>query len=168
MSHEKCKYAEDNIRNIIPGLYLGNLSAARDRELLKKYEIRFIICAMLDLDKTLIFNDIKYLHVPIKDNMVITIDTNDLFDYTDRYIERNIINGNILVHCKNGHHRSASIIGSYILKHYEITFNELVKFVNNKRNCAFRRDTNMMKALYTRFNDKIVKVVKKDKYVEFI
>ena len=121
---------------------------------------------MLDLDT--VFGDINYLHIPIKDNMVNTIDTNHLFDYTDQFIESNIKNGNILVHCKKGHHRSASIIGSYIIKHHDISFNNLVKYVNNKRNCAFRRDTNMMKALFRRFNKKSnIVVIKKDRHVEF-
>lgn len=168
MIHDQCLYEEDDINEIIPGLYLGNLNAARNKKLLDKYNIKFIICAMLDINKTVIYSNVKYLHVPIKDYMIPTIDTNDLLDYTTRYINDNLKNGNILVHCKRGHHRSASIVGDYMLSKYRIKFDNMIKYINTKRNCAFRRDTNMTKRLYERHSGIIDYNINKGKYITFI
>lgn len=144
--NNKCIYNENDIDMIVPGLYLGNFNVSNNLNALKKYNIKYIIRATLQGGN--IYPDFHYLHVPIKDYMVNTIDTDHLFMYTGLYIQKNIFNGNILVHCKKGHHRSACIIAAFLFKTLNIPYETILQYINSIRNCALRRDTFMMRGLY--------------------
>lgn len=141
-----CKYNENDIDEIVPGLYLGNLESSNNLQILNRHNIKYIIRATLDLG--IIYKHIKYLHVPIKDYMVDTLDTDDLFSFTSNYITDNIFKGNILVHCKKGHHRSATIIAAFLYTSLKLPYNTVLQHINNKRYCSLRRDTFMMRGLY--------------------
>lgn len=144
--NNKCKYIENDIDVIVPGLYLGNFDSSNDFGILEKYKIKYIIRATLQ--KGTIFPQIHYLHVPIKDHMIDTINTDHLFTYTGLYIQKNIFKGNILVHCKKGHHRSACIIAAFLFKNLNLPYEIILQYINSIRNCALRRDTLMMRGLY--------------------
>jgi protein-tyrosine phosphatase len=146
VKNDKCLHPENYMDEIVPGLFLGSIEATYDLNILKANNIKYIICVMSEFNIPN-YTELKYLHVPIKDNMVHTIDTNDLFNYTNNYIKTNLLKGNILVHCKKGHHRSASVVASYIFVKYGIELDVIINRINIVRKCAFRRDTSMVKLL---------------------
>lgn len=148
--NKRCIFKENDIDLILPGLYLGNLVASNNVKLLEKYNIKFIMRAQLE--GGIQYSHINYLHVPIKDNMVNTIDTINLFDRTSNYIDawlkQKNNNENILIHCKKGHHRSGTIIAAFMYSKLGLNYEQVIKYINNRRPCALRRDTQMMRELY--------------------
>ncbi|MDX1700289.1 MAG: dual specificity protein phosphatase, partial [Melioribacteraceae bacterium] len=56
-------------------------------------------------------------------------------------------NKNILVHCKKGHHRSAAVVGAFLIKHFNLDYKLVTQYINNIRPCALRKDKCMVKSL---------------------
>ena len=57
-------------------------------------------------------------------------------------------NKSVLVHCKRGHHRSASIIAAFLMKNIGVDYLSSMAYINNIRPCALRRNTCMVKGLF--------------------
>jgi protein-tyrosine phosphatase len=78
-------------------------------------------------------NDFKYLHIPME--------SNDSFDISEacfkgwNFINENINNGSVLVHCNAGCHRSATVVVGYLAKKLNMTVNNSFNYVHNKRHC---------------------------------
>lgn len=146
----------DNYNEIIQNLFLGNIKAANDENFLKKYKIKYII--NLSNEKINIFPTIKYKHINIEDDPSTNI--YKYFDTCTSIINNCLSNNNsILINCKQGLSRSASIIVAYFIKIKKLSVSESYDVVNNKRsiniNFGFLEQLNQY-ALYNKKKNKHV------------
>jgi len=124
---------EHNATQIIKNLWVGNYYAALDLEFLHKNNIQYILNITPDIP--CVHKHIHYLRFGIHDYQLryqcVSIETIDrLVQFIQNGIDNNF---GVLVHCKHGHHRSASIILAYLLKHKSLSFDEGCQYIRYKR-----------------------------------
>lgn len=129
---EKIKTFFNGPTYIIDNIYLGNIIDALNIYSLKKNNIKYIVNVSNKIPNIYI-NHIKYYNVIINDNNIEHIEP-----YINKTLEfiktnRDKGDGNILVHCKMGASRSASIILSYLMMENEMDLNEAIDYVRDKR-----------------------------------
>lgn len=114
---------------ILPFLYIGNQTHATNEGLLRRLKITNIINCTTHVENK--FEDfIEYTNVPVLDNDH-SIDT--YFNISYRQIEEvRRTSGRILVHCEAGISRSTTIVISYIIRRYNMSFKNAFKYVANK------------------------------------
>jgi len=149
MKNDICTYKENNVDEILPNLWLGNYQSSLDIRFLKKNNIRYVI----RLTKTVYreYPDIIYINIPISDDELCNenIDFTGIFNKTSDFIKEVLVNNyGILVHCKRGHHRSASIVAAFLIKYIKVDYTTSISYINNIRKCALRRNTCIGKNLY--------------------
>uniref|UniRef100_A0A1B6CCD1 Uncharacterized protein n=1 Tax=Clastoptera arizonana TaxID=38151 RepID=A0A1B6CCD1_9HEMI len=122
-----------NLDNIEVGLWLGNLTAASDLETLEKYKINYILtvdsCPLPQNITTL--PGIRNLFIQVTD-----IPQEDLlcnFNNTFEFIKTGQEYGCVLVHCYFGVSRSVSVVIAYLMKKYQISFDEALERVKSRR-----------------------------------
>jgi len=158
---ESPTHIDNDIDTIIDGkLYLGNEQSASDENILETKGIQHILNVSHDCDvPTTLYAQlgIKYMHVPIKDNSDAPI--GDYIDSMLKFISNAISkNEPILVHCRKGWSRSATVVIAYIIANGRPTKNELcasytdaLKYVGKRRKsiqpnlgfCMFLNDRSM-------------------------
>lgn len=133
-------YTEDDEGvEICKNLYLGSAAAAMNIEWLESETINFIINCTPDVlcyynsKENKYFNKQDYNNVTEKTYLRVQISDSDdvdlkqYFDDCHNFIDNALKNGEkVLVHCLLGRSRSASIVASYIMKKYEMRFNEVL------------------------------------------
>lgn len=137
---QKCTIPEYDVNEVIPNLWLGNLKSAYNFDFLNKYNIKYVITIMDEFDENYRYNNINYMNIPLKDANICSIDNLfPLFDKTSKFINYALKNNKgILVHCKNGHHRSAAIVSAYLIKNKNIDYNVATSYIRKLRPCALR------------------------------
>jgi len=150
------KGTENDVDEILPGLFLGNEKSSYNKEFLKKYNIKYIIRIMPEFDFTKQEPKITYYHIPIKDSKscndthVKNLSYNYFFKYVINLIHNLMLrrDGNILVHCKRGHHRSASAVSAYLVKYYNLSYQQSVTYIKKIRPFSLRKNSCIMNELY--------------------
>ena len=143
-------FLEKDVNEIIPNLWLGNCKAAYDKGFLFKYNIKNIITIMDNFDEQFRFSHITYLIIPLSDKNICSKNVFNIFESTNEFIDNSLkCNNPILVHCKRGHHRSASIIAAYLIKYLNINYNVAINYINYLRPLALRRDTCISRGLFS-------------------
>lgn len=122
-----------NLDCIEPGLFIGNLTAATDVVVLELHHINHI----LTVDSCPLPRKITMLP-GIKTKFLQVTDTprEDLlthFENTSDFIKAGQEQGVVLVHCYFGVSRSATIVTAYIMRKYELSFEDAVERVKSKR-----------------------------------
>lgn len=150
------KGKENDVDEIIPGLFLGNQKSSYDKTFLKKYNIKYIIRIMPEFDFNKKDPDIMYYHIPIRDSKTcnnshsVKVDYQQMFNQLttliDELLERH--NGNILVHCKRGHHRSAAVVAAYLVKYKGFSYQEAINYIKKIRPYALHKTSCIMNELY--------------------
>ena len=135
-------YIKDNI-------WLGNRHSALDKDFLREKKIRVII----NCSKNLEFTDKKgiiKIRIPIDDDLR-TKSNQDMYNEylkiipkLKKYIDKN---SNILVHCRAGMQRSASVIAAYLMNYHRYGIDRSINFIRSKRSVAFRPGPNFNIAL---------------------
>jgi hypothetical protein len=123
---------------IIPGLFLGNLTAATDPEFFKKNSIRHVICCC---EETKPFPNVEYRHIPLSDaadDELFKDDNHETFgtarNRANAFIDYALKNNfPVLVHCNAGASRSATIVISYLMHRNNLSFEEAYVYVKTKR-----------------------------------
>ncbi|XP_021937206.1 dual specificity protein phosphatase MPK-4-like isoform X2 [Zootermopsis nevadensis] len=122
-----------NLDCIEPGVWLGNLTAATNVEELQLHHINHI----LTVDSCPLPRKITMLPgVKVKFLQVTDSPREDLlthFEDTYEFIKAGQEQGVVLVHCYYGVSRSAAVIIAYIMKKYELSFEDAVERVKSKR-----------------------------------
>lgn len=140
---------EKDVNEIIPNLWLGNCKAAYDKGFLMKYNIKYIITIMENFEEPFRLNCITYFIIPMNDKKLCSKNMINIFESTTDFIFKALKeNSPILVHCKRGHHRSASVIAAYLIKYLKINYVVAINYINFLRPYALIRDTCMSKGLY--------------------
>lgn len=131
-----------NYDEIIPRLFLGNYQASLDKNFLEKNNIKYIIRVIPEFHNLMFYN-VKYIHVPMKDDLICGYQLDGLFNFISDLIYNILVNTNssILIHCKKGHHRSANMVAAFLIKYRGYSFNEAFNHINKIRPCALRRET---------------------------
>lgn len=128
-----------NQNEIEKNLWLGDYRSSSDKEFLKTQNIRLVV----NLSKNLNFIDldnIEKYRVPIHDNRSHESDVGmithfpDIYKKIDYYLSNNM---GVLVHCRAGMQRSATIIALYLMKKRKLDFENAKKFIRSKRCIAF-------------------------------
>jgi protein-tyrosine phosphatase len=138
--------------HIIDKIYLGNAVNAASYYKLKDANIGLIINVTSEI--TNFYEDqFEYLRYPILDNGKEKISDylldsyNNIIEYMATHPDQNI-----LVHCYMGASRSVSIIVFYMMKHYDMNFDDAFNIVSSKKEIA---------NISTRFRDDIIEVITK-------
>lgn len=100
-------------------LFLGDIDAAQDIELLRRYQIR----AVVNISATVYPRqlNINYLDIEMHDR--IGEDIRDAISKSNPFIHRHLENGsNVLVHCRVAISRSPTLIAAYLLQYYADQF----------------------------------------------
>ena len=127
-------FPESDVTEIMPNLWLGNCKAAYDRGFLYKYKIDVIITIREEFDQTKRVNGIKYIIVPVKDTHTCNINFIPIFDKLSSIINTSLKNNKgVLVHCKNGHHRSAAVIAAYMIKYVNYDYLNAIQRIKKLR-----------------------------------
>ena len=131
---------------IIDNIWLGNWKAAHDHNFFTNNNIEFVINATDTIPNKFPF--INYSTFPIKDITACQQDMMEIIETGADIINKTVLeNKPILVHCKRGHHRSASMVAFYLMKYHNMTLIEAVYVIKKYRPTAFRRMTCMLKTL---------------------
>ena len=167
MFKDICSFKECDVNEIIPKLWLGNYKSSLNHNFIYDNNIKFILRLHQNINfnvhdpniiKTNIGyiyskNNIIYYHIPIEDEFTCSLNIFELFDSTTKFIRTAIkLNKAILVHCKRGHHRSASVVAAYLIKYKIMNYKNAVEYINHLRKCALRRNTCMTRGLFDYYN----------------
>lgn len=139
---------ENEMDEIVEGLYLGNYRAAYNKEELDKHNIKYIINITDKIECP--FNDIKYLYIPIRDkyscnpksSYYIVRNYLKAFDFINNVLDNK---QNILIMCARGHSRSASIVLFYLIYKYHLSYVEALLYIKHIRPKALNRPLCMNK-----------------------
>ena len=139
-------FIEADANLIVNNIWLGNVRAAQDFNFVTSKKINHIINAS---DKASnIFTFLTYTTYPIIDKDVCYQNMVQLLQNGAKTIN-DIVNSNniILIHCKNGHHRSASMLAFYFMTYHNMSLPDAIDLIKKYRPTAFRRMTCMLNAL---------------------
>lgn len=114
-------------------LYISNYYSACQKDKLKELGITHIVTLIPGFN-SIYQDDFKYLNIDICDKSYCNID--EYFKECIKFIKGAIKNGGtVLVHCKAGVSRSASIICVYLMEKYKKTPDETIEIMKSKRSC---------------------------------
>ena len=127
------KYIDVNFEatKILPGLWLGGISSASNREALHEHDIETIISVVLGSVASFPY-DFNYERADLRD-------TEDEDIITEFYrivpiIHEELSKGkSILVTCIWGKSRSASFVAAYLIKHKNLTTDQALEFIRERR-----------------------------------
>jgi protein tyrosine/serine phosphatase len=139
-------FKESDGNLICPHVWLGNYHIAHDFNFVTGHKIDHIINMTGNISN--IFPFIDYTQHPIRDNDINNVNIYDIMDSCANIIHNVVSSGhNILVHCKQGHHRSAAMIVFYLMKYHNMDLVNALCYVKNRRPTSFRKITKILKYL---------------------
>ena len=152
----------NDISEIEPNfLYLSGYQSAGKPEILKQYQITYVINASGSNCPNKGDSSIKYLTLNLNDNIRENIEC-IFYMCIDFINECKNSNGKVLVHCYKGVSRSVSIVLAYLIYTYRKTVEESLELIQTHRR---RADPNIgfylqLELFYKRLNDKNEKIKK--------
>ncbi len=123
-----------DFHEIIPNLFIGNFNSA------KYYSNNFDVVINATPDINFYSNKTKNIRISVKDDMTkhsnikLAIEIEKILPYIHKYLQNN---KKVLIHCRAGMQRSASIVASYLIRYKNKSINESIQIIKNKRNIAF-------------------------------
>jgi len=130
----------DDLIQICNHVYLGNVKAVHNQELLEQYQIEALVNCTNDIPIHVYFKNRKYKQLYVEDskdneNMnkfkTIIIET---VDFINECVKQK---KNIIVHCYWGLMRSPSVIASYLIYKYKMDVDGVIQLIQSKKNFAF-------------------------------
>ncbi|AGE51493.1 dual specificity protein phosphatase 16 / mitogen-activated protein kinase phosphatase 7 [Paramecium bursaria Chlorella virus KS1B] len=131
-------------KKITNHVWVGSEATAADPVFLKKNNIKLVVNCTADIPK---YSNIPMLRVPVHDA---AFDADKMAKYLGvssmaiRDVTR--YKGNVLVHCRAGQNRSASVTAAYIMTIKGITAREAMDIVRSRK-CETFRPMNFLSAL---------------------
>ena len=122
---------ETNADKIIGNIWLGNHLASKDVDFLKHNDIIYVLSVTDDNEPTI--DGITHMRIPASSHKMLDRINKDVHDFID--------NNNVLVHCKNGHRRSALVMASYLMRKYAMSKQEAIDYIKDKRHRTFPDST---------------------------
>jgi dual specificity phosphatase 12 len=128
----------NNADEILPGLWLGNGKAAKDLKFLEEKHIQAIFNCTKDIPFAPIQAN-KY-RVPVDDNLQ-SAELRNLelwsFEIVAKIAKERREGHAMLIHCAAGMQRSAAVVAMYLIATQQISKEEAIKFIRQKRSIAF-------------------------------
>ena len=122
---------EYDVTEIIDNIFISDISSAFNFEELKKDKITHIITTILAVEP-MYPDDFSYMNLHARD-----ITNENLLQHFDKcynFIEDALSsNGRVLIHCSYGISRSSTIVISYLIKKYKMTYHQAIDLVKSKR-----------------------------------
>jgi protein-tyrosine phosphatase len=132
-----------NVDYISNNIWLGNKYIANDFNFLIRNGIKHIINVTTEIPNY--FDFIKYYNIPIQDKTLNKNIAINALEYGSKIIHQCVsLQLPILIHCKRGHHRSATVLIYYFIKYRSFKLIDAMKFIKEKRPLCFRRMTNFL------------------------
>tara|TARA_Y100001978_G_C23439607_1_gene312359 strand:+ start:185 stop:604 length:420 start_codon:yes stop_codon:yes gene_type:complete len=127
---------ETNATEIIPNLWLGDYFSSNDYNFIKQNNIKTIVNVTPNYPN--VFNNIEYLRLPIRDRLIYSKYLKNNIKKCINFInEARLKSYGVLVHCKRGHRRSATIVAYYLSYLNNISFNSAKKWIKYRRPRCF-------------------------------
>ena len=129
-------YRDDTFEatQIIDNLWVGDIRSPCNKKSLKEHNITMIISAVYGATAHHPF-DFNYEKANLRD-----MDDEDIVSEIERLlpeIRKSILEGNsILIHCMLGASRSATIAAAYLIKYKNMSVEEAIRFMKEKRSCV--------------------------------
>lgn len=137
---------------IVPNLFIGNDTDAK--------EFADVVDIVINCTKDIPFFNKKHtpiqIRVPVNDDGCEESMTlmKSQFKSITTFIKTHINTKSILVHCKNGQQRSATIIAAYLMSlDSEKSFDQLIEFIKQHKRDAFFYQINFRQPLQEYFNE---------------
>jgi len=131
LSFKNFKESDFNANEILPFLYLGDISDAYNKDALQKIGVTDIITLVPSISPCYT-KDFDYLCVPLLDYR-----SEDLTPFINKVIDEiekmRISKKKVLVHCMMGVSRSGSMVIAYLMKYRKMSYDAALKFVKRKR-----------------------------------
>jgi protein tyrosine/serine phosphatase len=128
----------NNADEILPGLWLGNAKASQDLKFLKEKNIKTIFNCTKDIPFAPIQAN-KY-RIPVDDNLQ-SAELRNLelwsFEIVAKLAKERRQGHAVLVHCAAGMQRSAAVVAMYLIATQQMSKEEAIKFIRQKRSIAF-------------------------------
>lgn len=133
-SIERIKFENQyNITEIMPGIFLGNAHAALDRRLLNYLGITKILNITSKGEVPCPFPEKTYYRCIARDNYeggpVVLKHLGNMINFINSAYGRT----GVLIHCRMGRSRSASVVIAWMMNRYGITWNKAYQYVKHKR-----------------------------------
>jgi protein-tyrosine phosphatase len=157
-------HGEKDVTEILPNLWLGNYKSSQNTDFIQRFNIKYIVNVTADYPN--LYPYVKYLVIPINDDDLCGKNINKIFDQATEFIANGLASkSSVLVHCKYAHHRSASIIVSFLIRYLNINVFAGIKYINSLRKCALTRNTCMVNGLFSYYihRHKNVEIAKIDR-----
>lgn len=129
---EQTPYISGGISEILPNLFLGNIGAAKQRKLLERHNIKYIV-RVLNIPDHIFENEYTYHIVNIED--ADDVDISQHFDAATDFIQSkmDLNDGNVFVHCAQGKSRSPSVVIAYLIRKRGMSLKEALTHVQKCR-----------------------------------
>lgn len=132
---------------IIDNIYIGNLESANIKNL-KTHNIKLVLnCSRQQYQLP---NEIEYRYIDINDPPSNKCNRYIYDNYVSlvELIKNSVIQGHgILVHCRSGMQRSATIVCIYLMMKYKYGLDEAIDFIKSKRQICFFGQVNYEEVL---------------------
>jgi hypothetical protein len=120
------------IYHIVDNIYLSNIHAARDSNLVKSNKID-IVCRLSEDDNKSIYDDsIKFHNFFVEDNGMYGYELLESFSKISKIVKQNPTK-NILIHCNEGKSRSVCIIILLLMMNKKLSVLEAHSLVKSKK-----------------------------------
>ncbi|XP_048486870.1 dual specificity protein phosphatase 1B isoform X2 [Plutella xylostella] len=119
---------------IIPGLYLSNARAAADQDVLRNLNITHVLTIEIRRLPKSTFQGTNISTLYIRANDLPSTNLLPYFPMAHHFIEEGLRVGNVIVHCHFGVSRSATLVIAYLMKKYDMTFEQAFGYVKYRRN----------------------------------
>eukprot|EP00026_Physarum_polycephalum_P018961 Phypoly_transcript_20762.p1 GENE.Phypoly_transcript_20762~~Phypoly_transcript_20762.p1 ORF type:complete len:171 (+),score=23.11 Phypoly_transcript_20762:74-586(+) len=120
-----------SMNSIIPGLYLGDMEAADELDMLREHNITHILVAGANLYKNYP-EEFIYHQIEVNDSSDVDIITHfgGCIDFIESALQKD---GCVLVHCAAGISRSTTIVLAYLMKKNKWDFDTSFDFTKARR-----------------------------------
>jgi len=126
-----------NCNQILPFLYLGGVDAVADSERVVDQGIRAVVCCLRDLEFPArdFSKDLEYCRVDVEDmsREPIELFFPEATEFIHSWVSRE---QPVLVHCRAGVSRSASVVMAYLMKYQGYSFHDAFFLVRSRRSCV--------------------------------
>lgn len=123
---------QPDFTNIDSFLYLGNVQTAKCLRTIQQLDIKHIVQLVATENNPQVESSVRILKIPIRGGK--STDIRPVVVEALKYIHSAVSSSeNVLVHCKFGKNRSASIVIAYLMASKGITYIEAERFVKKKR-----------------------------------
>jgi len=137
---------EPDATHILSGIWLGNATAAHNFKFMQFQKINDIINVTPDIPN--LFDSVQYYRFPIRDETMERNAALHALDVGADIIHKCVTKHRpVLIHCKRGHHRSATVIVYYLMKYRGLALADAIHLIKQKRPGSFRRLTRFLQFL---------------------